>query len=532
MEDTILIKLGVSYKEGMSSDELYHATSVSWKISETRLKSMNFRYYCAVYNNKIKEVYQIIDYKKDTLPENKGRLILEGKLAEPDLRDKLVELDVSVIHTSSGNPIKYTSINRLLYLKEHDQELAKDDQVVQFDNKISKELWEQMLKNSSIFKESDLEYLETIYRLGGEATATQLAKSLNKHFSSFNKPVVDLSKRILDKTDVSVTKREDGKPRYWFVLFNGEYKDNSHFTWKLKPNLKEAMSHIFYKDIKVPFGKEEFLEEVFIFEDDYKNLASLLAYKKNIILQGPPGVGKTFVAKSLAYSLMGIKDDERVEVVQFHQNYSYEDFVMGYRPSEKGFRLETGIFYDFCKRAEKNLNEDYYFVIDEINRGNLSKIFGELFMLVERDKRNQCVTMGYSKKKISVPSNIYIIGTMNTSDRSLAHIEIALRRRFAFYKLKPAFNEKWKNFMLDRGVSIKMVERISSAVQRMNSKIEGDLQLGKGYEIGHSFFTSIPEPNEDEASWFNTIMEFEIRPLLEEYFFDRIDEVDLLLEGL
>jgi 5-methylcytosine-specific restriction protein B len=155
-------------------------------------------------------------------------------------------------------------------------------------------------------------------------------------------------------------------------------------------------------------------------------------------------VGKTFVSKRLAYSLMGVRDTERVEMVQFHQNYAYENFVMGYRPDEQGFSLQFWIFYDFCDRALKNPEQDYYFIIDEINRGKLSKIFGELFMLIEHDKRDEFVTMGYSKQRFTVPSNVYLIGTMNTADRSLAQLEVALRRRFAFVTLDPAFNEKWR----------------------------------------------------------------------------------------
>lgn len=161
-------------------------------------------------------------------------------------------------------------------------------------------------------------------------------------------------------------------------------------------------------------------------EEEYDQLTSILQMKKNIILQGAPGVGKTFVAERLAFSLMGKPDLERVMTIQFHQSYSYEDFIMGFRPSTSGFELRRGAFYTFCKKAESDKNHDYFFIIDEINRGNLSKIFGELFMLIENDKRGKSLQLLYSDEQFSIPENLYIIGMMNTADRSLALLDYAL----------------------------------------------------------------------------------------------------------
>lgn len=279
------------------------------------------------------------------------------------------------------------------------------------------------------------------------------------------------------------------------------------------------------------YTKEDFLSEVFIDEEQYNTIKNLLQYKKNLIFQGPPGVGKTFVSKRLAYSLMGVIDLDRVEMLQFHQNYAYEDFIMGYRPDENGFTLQYGVFYEFCERALKNPEQDYYLIIDEINRGNLSKVFGELFMLIERDKRGEYVTMSYSKKKFTVPDNVYLIGTMNTADRSLAQLEVALRRRFAFVTLEPTFNENWRRTIQESDVSPEMVSRILFAVEKINKVIIGDFQLGPGYAIGHSFFTSKPE-NIDEQEWYRGILDFEIIPLLKEYFFDRPEIVTDLIEGI
>ncbi|KSU85171.1 AAA domain (dynein-related subfamily) [Fictibacillus enclensis] len=402
------------------------------------------------------------------------------------------------------------------------------------DREISVETWIELLQNDAVFVEMDLVYLHKMYELGGEATATQLAAALGKHSSSFNTPIVQLAKRVLQATGIAPIKREDGTNCYWCVLFEGDYVENQHFIWRLKPNLKEAIaaSHVDSSIVELEsYTTEDFLKEVFIDKKQYDTIASLLSYKKNIILQGPPGVGKTFVSKRIAYSLMGVKDENRVEMVQFHQNYAYEDFVMGFRPDEHGFSLQFGIFYDFCQRALENPEKDYYFIIDEINRGNLSKIFGELFMLIERDKRDEFVTIGYSKDKFTVPSNVYLIGTMNTADRSLAQLEVALRRRFAFVTLEPTFNEKWKLTLKESGVSDLMIARILFTVDKINKEIVEDFQLGNGYAIGHSFFTLKPD-NMDENIWYEGILTFEINPLLEEYFFDRPEIVKSLIEGI
>lgn len=187
------------------------------------------------------------------------------------------------------------------------------------------------------------------------------------------------------------------------------------------------------------YGKEDFLKEVYMDENRYDTLVSLVDIKKNVILQGAPGVGKTFTAKRLAYSMLGVKNPNRVMMVQFHQSYSYEDFIMGFRPSGSNFDLKYGAFYKFCKKAEEDKENKYFFIIDEINRGNLSKIFGELFMLIESDKRDYGLRLLYSDEIFSVPGNVYIIGMMNTADRSLAMLDYALRRRFAFFDLQPGF---------------------------------------------------------------------------------------------
>ena len=266
------------------------------------------------------------------------------------------------------------------------------------------------------------------------------------------------------------------------------------------------------------YTKGNFLSEVYMSEEEYRKLVGVLRIKKNIILQGAPGVGKTFVAKRLAFSMMGVKDVDRVMIVQFHQSYSYEDFIMGFRPSTEGFELKRGAFYNFCKKAEIDEDNDYFFIIDEINRGNLSKIFGELFMLIENDKRGVSLQLLYSDEKFSVPKNIYIIGMMNTADRSLAMLDYALRRRFAFFELKPGFTtEGFRAYRMY--LENEKFDKLTACVERLNNEISNDESLGEGFCIGHSYFCNLaPETIDDQVLY--GIVEYELIPLLKEYWFD------------
>lgn len=264
------------------------------------------------------------------------------------------------------------------------------------------------------------------------------------------------------------------------------------------------------------YTEEDFLNEVFIDEARYKSLVELLRNKKNIILQGAPGVGKTFIAKRLAYSMMGEKDESRIGFVQFHQNYSYEDFVLGYRPFGDSFKLEKGIFYDFCSKAMNKPEKEFFFIIDEINRGNLSKIFGELLMLIENDHREDEITLAYNGMPFSVPKNIYIIGMMNTADRSLAMIDYALRRRFSFFEMEPGFDsDGFKKYL--KGFNDDTFNELIERIKELNEEIRKDKTLGKGFCIGHSYFCGRKEYSEE---WLRSVVDYDIIPTLEEYWFD------------
>lgn len=272
-----------------------------------------------------------------------------------------------------------------------------------------------------------------------------------------------------------------------------------------------------------PYTKEDFLSEVFMPEEEYEKLSGILRIKKNIIIQGAPGVGKTFAAKRIAFSMMGVKDVERVMMVQFHQSYSYEDFIMGFRPSTDGFELKRGAFYNFCKKAEIDGDNDYFFIIDEINRGNLSKIFGELFMLIENDKRGVSLQLLYSDEKFSVPKNIYIIGMINTADRSLAMLDYALRRRFAFFEIKPGFTtDGFREYRMS--LENEKFDKLIACVESLNNVISNDESLGDGFCIGHSYFCNLlPDTINDQV--LSGIVEYELIPLLKEYWFDEPTKV-------
>lgn len=268
------------------------------------------------------------------------------------------------------------------------------------------------------------------------------------------------------------------------------------------------------------YTKDDFLNEVYMTEERYETLVNVLRNKKNIILQGAPGVGKTFAARRLAWSMMGEKDDSRIEFVQFHQNYSYEDFMMGYKPVEDGFELKYGIFYRFCQKAANQPDKEFFFIIDEINRGNMSKIFGELLVLIEKDYRGTKMTLAYNGLPFSVPKNLYIIGMMNTADRSLAMIDYALRRRFSFFEIEPGFDSQ--GFIsYQNGLNSETLDELISKVKELNRKIAADKSLGRGFCIGHSYFCGRDVCTDE---WLHSVVDYDILPMLSEYWFDDENE--------
>lgn len=417
-------------------------------------------------------------------------------------------------------------------LEEYNPGLTKDD-------------WKRfILEIEKPYHPSPMQMLKAMMELGGEASCKKLSEIYGGTPSAYIGDAVNLGKRARKYFDLEVMKEGDRERYYVIPFFGRDVYENGKpiYNYKMRPELYEALSEIDLTDVspyypktddeasafeameETPdiqrecdeYAREDFLREVYMSAERFDTLTALLKNKKNLILQGAPGVGKTFAAKRLAYAMMGEKDESRIEFIQFHQNYSYEDFVMGYKPYEDGFRLTEGIFYRFCKKARQDSGRDYFFIIDEINRGNLSRIFGELLMLLERDYRKEKISLAYSSERFGIPENVYLIGMMNTADRSLALMDYALRRRFSFFEMEPAFHtdgfEAYRESLQNETFNL-LIEKI----RHLNREIREDDSLGAGFCIGHSYFCG---QEKAEEAWMRSVVFYDILPMLQEYWFD------------
>ena len=296
-----------------------------------------------------------------------------------------------------------------------------------------------------------------------------------------------------------------------------------------------------------PYGIDNILAEgSFLPREELERILRRFREKKNLILQGPPGTGKTWLAKRLGMALIGYEAQEpQLRVVQFHPNLSYEDFVRGWRPSGNGdLTLHEGVFMQMVKAALAEPSERYVLVIEEINRGNPAQIFGELLTLLEAGKRTPCDAMQLCypdpdgiNRPVYVPENLVVIGTMNIADRSLALVDLAFRRRFAFINLEPSLGEAWSDWVVNRRqMDAATAAKIQQRFIQLNQTIAADNRLGKAFRIGHSYITPTQSmEGRDTRAWFAEVVDSELKPLLQEYWFDAPEvaerEADRLLEG-
>lgn len=327
-----------------------------------------------------------------------------------------------------------------------------------------------------------------------------------------------------------------------FLNNNGQYKLASYDSDMSNKNNISSEENPDQKNIpRKPYLLDDLIEEgCFISKEKLESIQTKLKEKKNIILQGPPGTGKTWLAKRLASIIIGYRNSDNIKAIQFHPNTSYEDFIRGYRPSSDGkLELVDGPFLNIANQAKNDPDENYVIVIEEINRGNPAQIFGEMLTLLEASKRNpqEALELTYRNEKegFFIPDNLYVIGTMNIADRSLAMVDFALRRRFAFFDLEPNFGNEWLEYMKDKsGISETKLNEWQKRIEKLNKIISADQALGPAFTIGHSYLTTSQRIENDNAAdkWFTNIVETEIIPLLKEYWFDETNQIKAAKENL
>lgn len=496
-------------------------------------------------------------YKKNTINQYVGHL---AALSKKMIDDGFISIDIFEIDSFDELKTVYVLFDNSLDLKEYfdnscynyytigksfrnylnffEREVIGNENIVeeeisvdQVDNRnnFSKWLSNQINSRGEKFSTNSINQYVTLLSTVSKKLAENGLVAKNIYDMITVKEVEDTF-RLLQKSNLISTFQSNNQPvKSAFSLYI-EYLDNN--TYYEKPTIVEHFSQL-NDDGNDIYSQNDFLREVFIDDDLYQTLKNRLEIKKNIIIQGAPGVGKSFLAKKLAYSIIGGKDKECVEMIQFHQNYSYEDFVMGYRPDGKGtFILKSGIFYNLCKKSDLNKDKKYFLIIDEINRGNLSKIFGELLFLIEADKRgfDYSIPLMYKpESRFYVPENLYIIGIMNTADRSLAFMDYALRRRFSFITIDPQFDSPKFIKYIQSCKESEYLFRIIDSIKVINNVIQNDETLGKGFKIGHSYFCNLKNASNEKIK---EIIFCEVIPLLEEYWVNDEKKLKQLVNGL
>lgn len=414
---------------------------------------------------------------------------------------------------------------------------------------ITAEEYERILDNENIVKRVWLDTLYYLYKMGGTGSCKQITNKYGNSAAHYNMNTIKVAKAVHKETQCPLCVRESGENEYWPVLFYGralEDSDEGVFSYKMREPLMEAIKS---------------LEERGVFQE-MKELDK--EFDKNLILYGPPGTGKTYNSVIYAVAICDgkpvdeltdyaavmsryneLKKSGRISFTTFHQSYGYEEFIEGIKPiidenkQDIGYTIEPGVFKKFCDNAksitrtstgiestviEEN-TEPYVFIIDEINRGNISKIFGELITLIESTKRAgmpeaASAILPYSGDEFSVPSNVYILGTMNTADRSIALMDTALRRRFQFVEMMPD-SDVLRKIHADKVEDLD----VAAMLDKINERIE--YLYDREHTIGHAFFTDL----KDDATLvkLQSIFEKSVIPLLQEYFYEDYQKIQLVL---
>ena len=349
---------------------------------------------------------------------------------------------------------------------------------------------------------------------------------LQERFPKNNTIGASVSRTFQELSDKDILIFLNNNGQYKLVTYDSDMSNKNNISSEENPDQKNIA--------RKPYLLDDLIEEgCFIRKDELESIQTKLKEKKNIILQGPPGTGKTWLAKRLASVIVGYRNSDNIKAIQFHPNTSYEDFIRGYRPSSDGkLELVDGSFLNIANQAKNDPDENYVIVIEEINRGNPAQIFGEMLTLLEASKRNPQealeLTYGNEKEGFYIPDNLYVIGTMNIADRSLAMVDFALRRRFAFFDLKPNFDDEWIKYMeTNANISREKLESWKECMENLNNKISDDQALGPAFTIGHSYLTTSQSIKDDQADkWFTTIVKTEIMPLLEEYWFHEPEQIE------
>ena len=517
------------------------------ELAEGTVASARCSQWCCADNSNSSNNYLRGDLREDP---SLRRLSLMKEFAEKTYPENLEMSDELMMN---GNLITMEELFH--FVREQYPAIINSEKVeyypslTEYNPGITAEEYERILGDENIVKRAWLDTLHYLYLMGGIGSCKQIANKYGNGAAHYNTNAINIAKAVYKETKCPLCARDTGENQYWPVLFYGrDLADSAEgvFSYKMREPLMEA--------IKALEGKGVFRE--------VNEVETNIKYDKNLILYGPPGTGKTYNSATYTVAICDgksvneltdynavmkryneLKETGRIAFTTFHQSYGYEEFIEGIKPvvddeaTDISYTIESGVFKKFCDVAgtPENMEIDhnvqvwnekpYVFIIDEINRGNISKIFGELITLIESTKRAgmeeaASAILPYSGKPFSVPSNVYILGTMNTADRSIALMDTALRRRFQFIEMMPD-SDVLRKIHADKVEDLD----VAAVLDKINERIT--FLYDREHTIGHAFFTGL----KDDATLakLQSIFEKSVIPLLQEYFYEDYQKIQLVL---